>query len=159
MKAGHRLGAATTKTPSAAIPREGALRVRVRYCECDPMGVAHHASYVAWLEMGRTELLRNCGVSYRDLEAAGVFLVITKLELKYRKPARYDDEVTIITRVTGGGRARIDHEYEVRLIGAGEERGELLATATTTLACVDETGRPRALPDWLRADAHQVASS
>ncbi|RMH32120.1 MAG: acyl-CoA thioesterase [Planctomycetota bacterium] len=142
--------------PDRPVPRQGRLRVRVRYCECDPMGVAHHASYVAWLEMGRTELLRESGVAYRDLEAEGVLLVVTRLEIRYRRPARYDDEVTVVTRVVGGGRARIDHEYEIRLIGAGESAGELLATASSTLACVDPNGRPRALPDWLTARAHLI---
>lgn len=155
MKAGHASRRSNVSAkPDRAIPAEGTLKVRVRYCECDPMGVAHHASYVAWLEMGRTELLRESGVAYRDLEAENVFLVITRLELKYRKAARYDDEVTILTRVSGGGRARIDHEYEIRILAPGEERGELLATASTTLACVGQHGRPQALPDWLRADSH-----
>lgn len=118
------------------------------------MGVAHHGSYIAWLEMGRTELLRASGVAYRDLEGAGVYLVITRIALKYHRPARYDDVVTVFTRVAGGGRARIDHEYEVRRIGDGERTGELLATGASTLACVDKTGRPQALPVWLCADAH-----
>lgn len=118
------------------------------------MGVAHHAAYIPWLEMGRTELLRASGVTYRDLEAAGVFLVVTRLEIAYRRPARYDDTITVITRVTGGGRARIDHAYEVRRLAENESTGELLASATSTLACVDAAGRPTALPDWLTADAH-----
>ncbi len=156
MKAGHAARRTNVQTtPDRTIPREGRHTVRVRYCECDPMGVAHHASYVAWLEMGRTELLRESGIAYRDLEAEHVFLVITRLELKYKSPARYDDEVTIITKVSGGGRARIDHEYEIRRIAPGEDRGELLATALTTLACVDQNGRPQPLPDWLRADSHK----
>ena len=155
MKAGHasRRSETTTK-PSRSIKLEGDVQLRVRYCECDPMGVAHHGSYVAWLEIGRTELLRESGVAYRDLEAENVFLVITRLELKYRLPARYDDEVMIMTRVSGGGRARIDHEYEIRRLQPGQDRGDLLATGATTLACVNEHGRPQPLPDWLRADAH-----
>jgi len=123
------------------------------------MGVAHHGSYVAWLEMGRTELLRESGVAYRDLEAEGVLLVITRLELNYRRPARYDDTVTIVTRVSGGGRARIDHQYEVRRIDESQHTGDLLATASSTLACVDTAGRPRALPAWLCADAHGEGAS
>jgi acyl-CoA thioester hydrolase len=141
-------------SPEQPVPSAGSIVVRVRYCECDAMSVAHHGSYIAWLEMGRTELLRASGVTYRQLEEAGVFLVITKIELRYRSPARYDDEVTILTRVTGGGRARIDHEYEVRRIDAGQDTGELLVTASSTLACVDQQGKPRALPDWLTAAAH-----
>lgn len=118
------------------------------------MGVAHHAAYIPWLEIGRTELLRASGATYRELEAAGVFLVVTRLEIAYRRPARYDDNITIITSVTGGGRARIDHAYEVRRLAPHETTGELLATASSTLACVGADGRPRALPGWLTADAH-----
>lgn len=123
------------------------------------MGVAHHAAYIPWIEIGRTELLRSGGVSYAQLEAAGVFLVMTRVEMRYKSPARYDDEVVIVTRVSGGGRARIDHEYEVwRDRGDGRGRSELLATASSTLACVDESGRPRALPDWLTASSHAPVS-
>jgi len=134
--------------------------VRVRYCECDPMGVAHHAAFVPWLEMGRTELLRGCGVTYAELEQAGVFLVVAKLDARYRRPARYDDLLEIRTRVTQATRVKIVHAYEVRVLErSGEDVGELrnhgedlLVAATTTLACVDRDGRPQALPGWL-ADA------
>ena len=126
---------------------QGELTIRVRYLECDPMGVAHHASYIAWLEMGRTELLRPSGVSYRDMEEAGILLAVTRLEVRYRLPARYDDEMIVRTRVSGGGRARIDHAYELVRIGATGE--ETLATAESTLACIDHDGRPRPLPEWL----------
>ncbi len=135
--------------PSAPPAVEGSVRVRVRYCECDPMGVAHHAAYIPWLEMGRTELLRNTGVSYADMERAGVFLVVARLEARYKAPARYDDEIEVRTRVVGGGRARIDHEYEVWLWTRDAGRTRLLCTAGSTLACVDASGHPRALPAWL----------
>jgi len=137
-------------TPSGDVSASGELRVRVRYCECDPMGVAHHASYVPWLEMARTELLRGSGVTYADMESEGIFLVVTKLDLRYKAPARYDDELLVVTRVTKFGRARLDHEYEVW--GSDKQNGQrttLHVQATSTLACVDETGRPRALPEWL----------
>jgi acyl-CoA thioester hydrolase len=148
--------------PERAIPTSGTLQVRVRYCECDPMGVVHHAAYIPWLEMGRTELLRDAGVSYAELEAAGVFLVIVKMECSYRRPAYYDDLVEVRTRVVGGSRVKIRHEYEVvRAEGAAANTGnssnlrqvripgELLMTASTLLACVDQSGRPAAMPDWL----------
>ncbi len=147
--------------PPNAPATEGSLVVRVRYCECDPMGVAHHASYVPWLEMGRTELLRSSGVSYADLERAGVFLVVTKLEVRYRRPIFYDDQLQVVTRVTGGGRVKIEHEYELRLAGDGGHGrggstanphrtiGDVLAIGSTQLACVGGDGRVRMLPDWL----------
>ncbi|MFZ4575822.1 MAG: acyl-CoA thioesterase [Phycisphaerales bacterium] len=131
-------------------PSQGRSRVRVRYCECDPMRVAHHASYVPWLEIGRTELLRESGRTYAGLEAEGTFLVIVRVEVKYRRPVRYDDVVEIRTRWTGGGRVKVLHEYEVVVVErAGAALEELAATASTTLGCVDAEGRVRALPAWL----------
>lgn len=163
----------TVPTPNRPVPTEGILRVRVRYCECDPMGVAHHAAYIPWLEMGRTELLRESGVSYAALEEAGVFLVIVKLECSYRRPAYYDDVVEVRTRVVDAGRSRVKirHEYQVvraesggldgypGAAGALEQRrepGELLVAAASTLACVDRSGRPAALPDWLSGVQQRV---
>ena len=124
------------------------------------MGVAHHGSYAAWMELGRTELLRGGGVSYLAMEAAGVFLVIARMEIRYRRPIRYDDVLKIHTRVAGGTRIRITHAYEIRLVEReGQEvkvmrdRGDdLLAMASTTLVCVDGSGVPKPLPEWLRAE-------
>ena len=75
---------------------------------------------------------------------------MTKLETRYKAPARYDDELLVRTTVTGGGRARLDHAYEVWVYDREKnEKTTLCVQATSTLACVDENGRPRALPDWL----------
>jgi acyl-CoA thioester hydrolase len=144
-------------SPHAAGPSDGLLNVRVRYCECDPTGVAHHAAYAPWLEMGRTELLRASGVTYAQLEDAGVFLVVTSLQLKFRRPVFYDDLVAVRTRVVGGSRVKINHEYEVVLAEDGKHGGgrapraigEVLAIGATTLACVGKDGRIQPLPDWL----------
>ena len=136
--------------PTGPIPTAGASRVRVRYCECDPMGVAHHASYIPWLEIARTELLRGTGVTYAQLEGAGVFLVIVRLDVRYRRPVRYDDVVEVRTRVTGGSRIKIEHEYDLAVVERGGAAAEEpVAAASTTLACVGADGRPRALPEWL----------
>jgi acyl-CoA thioester hydrolase len=136
----------------AAIKTAGLSRLRVRYCECDPMGVAHHASYAPWLEIGRTELLRDCGVTYAAMERAGFFLVIVKLEVRYRRPVRYDDLVEVQTRWTGGSRVKIEHEYEVVIVERrGERAEEVAATASTVLACVGAEGKIRELPEWLVA--------
>ncbi|QQS08165.1 MAG: acyl-CoA thioesterase [Phycisphaerales bacterium] len=136
----------------------GSVRVRVRYCECDPMNVAHHAAYVAWLEMARTELLRGSGVSYAALEHAGVFLVVTKLEVRYRRPVMYDDVVEVRSRVLKSGMAKLQHSYEVVVVErdaalGGMPTDTIAATAETTLACVDSKGVVSAMPEWLRGGA------
>ncbi|MHC4142138.1 MAG: acyl-CoA thioesterase [Planctomycetota bacterium] len=118
------------------------IEIRVRYAECDPMGVAHHTAYPVWFEMGRTELLRHdAGLAYRDLEAEGCFIAVTRIDIRYKRPARYDDLLTLQTRITGTGRAKIEHAYELY------RDGTLLSTATTTVVCLDRDGRPRPLPD------------
>lgn len=161
MKDAHRHHAPALNSAAPLAARapatEGTLRLRARYCECDPMGVVHHAAYIPWLEMGRTELLRTSGVTYADLEAAGVFLVIVKLECKYRRPGRYDDQIEVRTRVVAAGssRVKIQHDYEVHAVERAASAGglptgaELLVAATSTLACVDKAGRIQPLPDWL----------
>ncbi|MEL7087545.1 MAG: thioesterase family protein [Planctomycetota bacterium] len=123
------------KLPEITVP------VRVRYQECDPMNVAHHSVYPVWFEIARTELLRSRGQAYRALEAAGVFLVVAKLSIRYRRPALYDDQLTIraVSLPTAG--VKLEHTYEVR------RDGELLAKAETTLACVDRDGKLRPVPE------------
>jgi acyl-CoA thioester hydrolase len=108
------------------------------------MGVAHHSAYAAWLEIGRTELLRECGFAYRDFEARGILLAITSLTINYKRPARYDDLIEVHTTLVDIGHVKIEHSYEVK------RDGDLLATAATTLACLDRDGRPQPLPDELR---------
>ena len=129
--------------PSA--PTECRLDIRVRYVEVDRMGALHHSRYWVYFEMGRTELLRAAGVSYRDLEAAGVFFVVARCWAKYHSPAAYDELLTLTTRITNFGQAKIDHEYELR----GPD-GRLIATAATTLACVDRSGQVIPIPDSIR---------
>lgn len=114
------------------------------------MGVVHHASYVPWLEIGRTEILRDTGITYADMERQGFFLVVVKLDVRYRRPVRYDDLIEIRTRVVGGSRVKIDHEYDVVVVERGGQRlEEQAAVAFTTLACVDAQGKIRELPPWL----------
>ncbi|MDG2021572.1 MAG: thioesterase family protein [Phycisphaerales bacterium] len=123
--------------------RSHSMDVRVRYCECDPMGVVHHANYAVWFEMGRTEMLRAQGGNYRDLEAAGRFLVVVDLSTRFKKPARYDDELTLTTHLIEATPARLRHGYELT-------RGQtVLATATSSLACVDEQGSLQPIPPGL----------
>ena len=120
------------------------ISIRVRYAETDRMGLLHHANYLVYFEQGRTELLRSLGATYRDLEDQGYLLVLTRVEVRYRKPARYDDLLTLRTTVTRTTAVRIEHKYEVL------RDGDLIAEGDTTLACVDREGRIQALPNWLQ---------
>lgn len=119
------------------------INIRVRYPEVDAMGYLHHSRYLQYFEMGRVELLRHLGHSYADLEKAGVFFVVVKAEVRYRAPARYDDELTLVTKLVRQTHVRYDHEYELR-------RGEtLLATGATTIACVGRDGQVMEIPESL----------
>src|SRR5215470_8998154 len=89
------------------------IAIRVRYAETDRMGLLHHANYLVYFEQGRTELLRSLGATYRDLEDQGYLLVLTRVEVRYRKPAQYDDLLTLRTTVTRTTAVRIEHMYEV----------------------------------------------
>jgi acyl-CoA thioester hydrolase len=132
-------------------PSEIDLEIRVRYAEVDAMGSLHHSRYWVYFEMGRTELLRAAGVAYRDLEAQGVFFVVAKCSARFLAPAHYDDVLVLTTRITRMGAARIDHAYELKR----KDGNLLLATAETTLACVDRTGRIIAIPDSMRRPEDQ----
>lgn len=123
--------------------RECELAIRVRYAECDPMGYLHHSKYFEYFEMGRTELLRATGVRYRDLEEQGFLFVVTKVECRFRRPARYDDQLRLRVRIVRQTRARIDHEYRLY------RDGMLLCEASTILACVNREGRPIPIPDFI----------
>jgi acyl-CoA thioester hydrolase len=124
----------------------GEIEIRVRYPEADQMGVLHHSRYWIYFEMGRTELLRATGLTYRDIEASGVFLVLSKCSCKYIASAFYDDVLILKTTTTKMGTARIDHAYELRR----KDNGTLIATAETTLACVGRDGKVQPLPDSIR---------
>ena len=124
-------------------PTSGDLNIRVRYAESDPMGYLHHSKYFEYFEMGRTDLLRQAGFRYRDLEASGVLFVVAKLECRFMAPARYDDDLRLTTRIDRITRARIDHSYILR-------RGDaVLCEAKSTLACVDRDGKLIPIPDEL----------
>ena len=122
----------------------GDVTIRVRYAETDRMGLLHHANYLVYFEQARTELLRSLGLTYKDMEDQGFLLVITKVEVHFRRPARYDDLLTIRTTVVKTTMVRIDHRYEVFC------EGRLVADGSSTLACVDRTGRPQVLPEFLQ---------
>jgi acyl-CoA thioester hydrolase len=122
----------------------GETTIRVRYAETDRMGLLHHANYLVYFEQARTDLLRQLGGNYKELEDRGFFLVITKVEVRYRSPAHYDDLLTIRTTVTRTSPVRLEHKYEVF-----RPDGKLAAEGATTLACVDRDGKLQAMPGWL----------
>ncbi len=129
----------TTRMPLA----EHTIQIRVRYPEVDGMGYLHHSRYLQYFEMGRIELLRHLGHSYCDLEARGVLFVVIKVEIRYKAPARYDDELTLHTRLIKITHVRNDHDYVLK-------RGEtVIAEGTTSIACVDRAGELQKIPDDL----------
>jgi acyl-CoA thioester hydrolase len=110
--------------------------VSVRYAETDMMGVVYHGSYLPWLEIGRTALLKEHGLPYRELEADGFFLPVLEVGLRYLRPAKYDDTVVVTTCLKEKPSLRIRMDYALH------RDGELLATAFTVHAFIDRTGRP-----------------
>ena len=120
------------------------IAIRVRYAETDRMGLLHHANYLVYFEMARTELLRQRGITYREVEDAGHYLVIVEVGCKFKRPAYYDDLLTVRAIVERVTHVKIVHRYEVL------RDGVLLAEGHSTLACVDKEGRPQALPDLLK---------
>ena len=120
--------------------RQHETQIRVRYSETDAMGFLHHANYFSYFEVGRTELFRAQGGDYRAMEEGGLYLVVAKLDCRYRQPARYDDLLTLRTTIRAATAAKLDHEYQIF------RDGQLLCTAHSTLACVDRNGQLRRMP-------------
>lgn len=114
-------------------PLVGVIRRRVDYSETDQMGVVYHARYLVWLDVARTELLRTTGISYRDLEEMGLFLVVSEVSMRFRQPARYDDPIRVRTWIRERASRRVTFGYAVE----HDETGLLLATATTALMVLD----------------------
>ena len=127
------------------IMRQHESQFRVRYSETDAMGFLHHANYIKYFEVGRTELFRAQGGDYRAMEEGGLFLVVAKLGCRYRAPARYDDLLTLRSTITVASEAKLEHEYELF------RDGTLLCTGHSTLACVDRTGKLQRMPAELLA--------
>jgi acyl-CoA thioester hydrolase len=116
--------------------------IRVRYAETDQMGVAYHGGYFAWFEVGRTDLLRAKGVTYRELESRDVRLPVIETGARFLRPVLYDDVIEVRTRVSEVSGARLRFDYELHRDGTEGP----LATAFTAHAAVNGRGRPRRLP-------------
>jgi acyl-CoA thioester hydrolase len=123
------------------------VKLRVRYAETDQMSVAHHAAYPVWLEVARSALSHAVGLPYTDWEKRGVFLVVGELTCRYRRPAHYDEEVTVWVRAQEAASRRVVFAYRVE----GPDT-TLLAEAETKHVAVDRaTGLSRAIPEEMRS--------
>ncbi len=112
--------------------KEHQIQVRVRYSETDQMSVVYHGNYVPYFEMGRVEWLRNKGISYKTLEENGIALPIVSMTINYKRPARYDDLLTVVTKFKGQSSVKVEFDCEIR-----NENNELLTTAHFMLVFVD----------------------
>jgi acyl-CoA thioester hydrolase len=130
------------------MPDQADATIRVRYAETDQMGVAYHSNYFVWFEVGRVELCRQLGFDYRRMEAEDdTFIVVAKASCRYKHPARFDDLLTIRTRVADWQRRIILFGYEV----FNQHSGALIATGETLHVICDRLGRPKSLPAKYRS--------
>ena len=126
--------------------------VRVRYAETDQMGVVYHANYLAWCDIGRTDLIRALGgMTYAELEREGTALAVVEAHLRYVKPARYDDLIRVTTRVTEIRSRVVRFDYDINIADGG-----LIATGDTTLVAMTREGRGSCIPDYLRQQLERV---
>ena len=131
--------------PQKTVLKSCTITIQPRYSETDQGGVVHHSVYAEYFEMGRTELLRANGLAYKDLEAAGVFFVIAELRIKYRRPALYDEKLNLETTCTNVTASKVEHSYKL----TRPSTGELLAEGSSVLACVDNKGKIRRMPEFM----------
>ena len=115
--------------------------LRVRYAETDRMGVVYHGHYIVWFEIGRTEYCRAAGMPYRVMEDSGLLILVTGVECRYRRSARYDDAVRVRSRLTELGSRGLSFGYEIV-----DEDGRLLAEGATRHVFADVSGKPRRAP-------------
>ncbi|MEM9410465.1 MAG: thioesterase family protein [Planctomycetota bacterium] len=135
-----------TVNPLPEVPRSNVTEIRVRYQETDAQGHVHHGNYVNYFEIGRVEMLRNSGVSYREFEELGLMLVVVNLKCDYLQSAKYDDLLKLTTTVVKAKGVRIKHSYKI------EVEDKLIVQGETTVACVNREGKVRRLPAWLQMD-------
>jgi acyl-CoA thioester hydrolase len=137
-----------------------ASEARVRYAETDQMGVAYHANYLVWCEIGRTDFIRELGVTYAEMEREGVQLAVADAWVRYHSSARYDDVVRIETRLTGVASRMVEFTYELLRVDApGATTGARLASARTKLISIAPGGRPVAMPPRFRTMLEAAVSA
>jgi acyl-CoA thioester hydrolase len=140
-------------TGSGKASRTARFVVRVRYADTDQMGMAYHGNYFTWFEVGRTEMLRAQGMSYREVEQAGVRLPVVEASCRYLRSARYDDLLVIETTLAALGRASLRFEYRV----LNEADGAPVAHGWTAHCFLDAAGRPIRPPPFFRELLEGVA--
>jgi acyl-CoA thioester hydrolase len=128
-------------------PRQSVSRIRVRYADTDKMGIAYYANYFIWFEVGRTDLLRATGWSYREMEGEGLSLPVVEAQCAYCAPARYDDEIEVRTSAVLMSPVRVKFTYEIVRV----DDLMMLATGATVHAALNRNGRPSRLPERVRA--------
>jgi acyl-CoA thioester hydrolase len=121
-------------------------RIRVRYAETDQMGIVYYANYLVWFEVGRTDLLRDAGWTYRAMESEGFSLPVIEAHCEYRQPARYDDELEV--RTSGALLSAVRLRFDYAVTRAADHAA--LAAGHTVHATLDRSGRPCRLPDRVR---------
>jgi acyl-CoA thioester hydrolase len=127
--------------------RESSTTLRARYVETDQMGVVHHSVYLAWMEVARTDYLRDRGMPYKALEEKGIRMPVLSVQTRYLAPARYDDEITLKTRLVESNGVRFSFEYDI--LRASDQA--LICRGRTEHAATDLDGRPRRIPRDLLA--------
>jgi acyl-CoA thioester hydrolase len=132
------------------------VKLRVRFAETDQMGIAHHSSYVIWLEAARIEWLRERKISYRDIEQGGISLAVTNVTIDYVRSALFDDELTVRAQLVTAKSRLFAFDYEVKR----DSDSVTLATARTTHVSVNAQGKPVRLPrQWLEPLSEQLDSA
>ncbi|MCF6167826.1 thioesterase family protein [Lutibacter sp.] len=128
------------------------IQFRVRYGETDQMSFAYHGNYAQYFEMGRIEWLRKLGISYKKMEETGIMLPVISLNTNYKKPAKYDDLLTLKTTLVNKPLVKIKFEFEIY-----NESNELLTTANATLAFINsKTKKPTRAPEYLLKKLNEV---
>src|SRR3954470_20832735 len=122
------------------------IEFRVRYAETDQMGVVYHTNYLVWCEMGRTDFIRKCGMSYADIERSGTLLAVSELTARFLGAARYEQLIRVMTTLADIQSRAIVFDYLI----TNAESGSRLVTARTSLVSVDRDGRPKSMPADIR---------
>ena len=134
--------------PERMTIRSHKITIVPRYAETDKAGVVHHSVHPVWFEMGRTELLRANGLAYSDLELAGVFFVVARLLIKFRRPAQFDEKLELETTCSLVTASKVEHIYKLTRCCDGV----ILAEGASTLACVNAEGKIRRVPEFMQPE-------